>query len=486
MKKLANLIRATRLLLLCLALCGIFTACSQLDEIILTRGEFIGGSPVKPGNMAGSVKGTLLADSVYNVTGDVTVNRGDTLIIQAGAKIYVKGNFAFWIKGNLASVGTKDKPIYFTVPGMVKQDVIGQDPTTDPAYSGKWSGIQGDTSTKFMIIKYTHVEFAGGTIGTGQVFGVGNGSLSAPIRFCNETGTFVCEDSWFYGQIDGGAGLNIVRGRFHIMRNIFEKCGFSGGEAIGIANGSQGNIAYNLIVGAATNSIKIANGTGLLSQVNAVCYNNTILNGGYRRFVYGGAGNSNGRGASIGFERAGRGEVYNTLFVDNKSGLRVVKTFSYDGNNLIVADTANIKYSNNYNYGSAAEIVNQFYPVNCLAKPQPTDFPTPSTFLPANYKPGDVYDAPSLAGKNDPQFVNYPLPIKFGTGSVPSALGTISFVGAFNFRLRPSSPCLGKGTTNFTISKAVTKVDRVYGATEITPPGTDMGCYQSNGTGLQN
>ncbi len=472
-------------LLLCCAASVFLLSCSKDEVIELTKAEFVGGSPVVPGDIKGSVKGSLLADEVYNVVGDITVNRGDTLVIQPGAKINMKGNFAFWIKGNLASLGTKLKPIYFTVPGMVKQDVVGQDPTTDPAYLGKWSGIQGDTSTNFMIIKYTHIEFAGGTVGTGQVFGVGNNAQTAPVRFANEKGMFVIEDSWLYGQVDGGASVNVVRGKFHIMRNIFEKSGYTGGESIGIANGCQGNIAYNLFIGSATNSIKIANGNALLSQVNAVCYNNTIVNGGYRRFVYGGAGNSNGRGASIGFERGGRGLVYNNLFVDCRYGLRIVKTFSYFGNNLTIADTANIRYGNNYNYGDAAEITSQFYPTNCLAKPQPTDIPLPSTFLPDTYKPGDAYDGTSLAGKNDPLFVNYPLPISYGTAAVPAVLGTISFVGNYDFHLKPASPCLGKGTTNFSISKAVTKLG-AYGATEITLPGTDMGAYQSNGTGLQN
>jgi len=62
----------------------------------------------------------------------------------------------------------------------------------------------------------------------------------------------------------------------------------------------------------------------------------------------------------------------------------------------------------------------------------------------------------------------------------------MSFLGNYDFRLQSSSPCLGKGTTKFNISTAVTKVDPIFGASEITPPGTDIGCYQSNGTGLNN
>jgi hypothetical protein len=58
----------------------------------------------------------------------------------------------------------------------------------------------------------------------------------------------------------------------------------------------------------------------------------------------------------------------------------------------------------------------------------------------------------------------------------------MAFVGSYDFHLKSSSPCIGKGTTNFKLSNVVA-ADPIYGATEITPPGADMGCYQLNGTG---
>jgi len=76
--------------------------------------------------------------------------------------------------------------------------------------------------------------------------------------------------------------------------------------------------------------------------------------------------------------------------------------------------------------------------------------------------------------------------MNYGTGTVSSLLATMAFVGDYDFHLQPSSPCNGRGTTNFTISNAVTKVDLNYGASEISVPGTDIGCYQSNGRGLQH
>jgi hypothetical protein len=470
-------------------LCSIFVmalfSCSKQAAVQISTPIFSIGQSVKPGNISGTVKGTLLSDSVYYVTSDIVINSGDTLYIQPGAKIYFKGNYNFWIHGNLLSIGTKAKPVYFTVQGQQKMDVVGQDPTTDPAYKGMWGGLQGDTSTQFMILKYTHVEFGGGLIGTAQTFGTKNGSLAAPIRFVNTNGMLVVEDSWLYGEVDGGAAISVASGKFSIMRNVFEKCGFSGGECVEFKNGSQGNIAYNLMIGSCTNGIKASNGSGILSQVNVTAYNNTIINGGFRRFVYGGAGNSTGRGGSIDFEQAGRGSVYNNLIADCRYGLRIVNTFSYAGNNLTIADTANMHYSNNYNYGDSLAITDQVYPVDCLTKPMSTDIPNPS-FLPGGYALGAAYDGSALIGANNPKFVNFTLPVNYGSSTVNFMLGTIAFAAGFDFHLQASSPCVGKGTTNVSISTAVTKIDPIYGATEITAPGADMGCYQTNGSGLKN
>ncbi len=454
----------------------------QKDFVHISLAKISVGQGVKAGNICGSIKGTMLSDSVYNVTCDIVVNKGDTLLIQPGAKIYFKGNYNFWIKGNLLSLGTQSKPIYFTVQGLQKNDVIGQDPTTDNAYKGYWGGISADTSTKLMIFKWTHVEFAGGIIGIAQTFGTKNGSNAGPVTFVNPTGVFVFEDSWVYGGIDGGASLNIKSGQIHVMRNTFEKGGYTGGEAIGIGNGTQGTVAYNLFIGSATNAIKASNGKAVLSQTNILSYNNTFVNGRYRRFLYGGAGNSLGRGASIDIEGGAAGSAYNNLFVDNRFGLRIVGTASYLGNNLVIADTAHCRYSNNYNYGDDPEITNQFYPTNFLTIPQVSDIPAPSGFLPVGYSLGGIYDGTSLVAKNDPQFQNYPLPISYTGTTVDSKLASMSFVGNYDFRLKSTSPCIGKGTSNFKLLNTV-PLDPIYGATEFTAPGLDIGSYQANGTG---
>ena len=94
---------------------------------------------------------------------------------------------------------------------------------------------------------------------------------------------------------------------------------------------------------------------------------------------------------------------------------------------------------------------------------------------------GDVYTAPaSVLGINNPQFISAPVPLPAGL-----KLADISFVGSYNFALKSSSPCINAGFTGFT-ARADVPLDARYGASEITPPGKDIGCYQSNGRGNQH
>jgi hypothetical protein len=441
-------------------------------------------NPVQPGNIGGTIKGTFLADSVYYVTSDIVVNKGDTVIFQPGVKIYFKGNYNFFLHGNLSSVGTKSDPVWFTVQGQAKFDNPNQDPTSDPAYAGIWGGIHGDTTTVFMIFKYTHIEFTGGKIGTAQTFGTKNGSYAAAINFTNVNGILDVEDSWFYGCIDGGAAIATKYGKFNVMRNTFEKVGIYGSECFEGGNGTIGNVAYNLMIGTCTNGIKMSNG-GTLAQDDISVYNNTILNGGFRRYDYGGAGNQGGRGGSISFEQNAKGQVYNNLIVNCRIGLRIVGTGNYSGNALLIADTAHMFYGHNYNYADSLMLADQFYPTSFLTKPEPTDIPNPSVFLPSNFTLGADYDGSAVVGMNNPQFVNYPLPLNLSAGAYYT-LDRLAYASGFDFHLKPGSPAIGKGTTAFTITNAGIPIDPNFGATEITPPGIDIGCYQSAGSGLRN
>jgi hypothetical protein len=453
------------------------SACNKtLDEKDLWVGVVAPASPISESAcLSGTIKGTMLAGKTYNVCGDIFVNEGDTLIVQEGVTINFSGSsptaapVGLGVKGSLFCLGTKEKPILITYPGVTKTDQLGANPDTDPALKGKWTGIIGAPTCPYMIIKWTRIEFGGATISSAMKSFTA-GSSPYPLYFANPNGIFVLEDSWVYGSVDDPWRIN--GGKISVMRNTFEKCGYTGGEAMNAKAGTIGDFAYNLIVGMATNGPKLSNinvAIGAPSS-NVRMYNNTMINCGFRR-------SAAGRGGSINFEEGAGGMAYNNLIVNCKFGLRIVAT--------PIADTANIRYGYNWYYADSISVASQFIPSlsvsTAISQPQETDIPKPSTYLPTGWKVGDVYTAPaSLLGANNPQFINAPVPLPSGL-----LLRDIAVVGNFNFALKPTSPCINAGFIGFS-PRADVPVSLKYGASEITPPGKDIGAYQSNGRGNQH
>lgn len=451
---------------------SIMISCNKSEENVQVSAPFfkVGQAVSTKTPLSGSIKGTLLSDSTYRVAGDVFINENDTLVIQPGAKIIFPGNapYCFVVKGSLLSLGTEAKPIYFTVPTAVRTDVYGADPTTDPAYKGLWGGILGETMFKNIVIKWTHIEFGGGKLATSPVSFLANGANTYNISTANPNGLLILEDSWIYGGVDDP--IRPFGCKFLMMRNTFEKGGFTGGESMNIKSGSVGIFAYNLIIGSATNGPKASNNGGRNPQTEVQMYNNTIVCSGFRR-------SSAGRGGSLNFEEGSKGVYYNNLMVNCKYGPRVVgATANYNGNALVVADTINIKGGYNYNYVDSLKIANEIYPTGFSTKPNVNDIPNPSSFLPTGYKPGQVYDGSAAVGKNNPLFINFPLP------QPHKRMGDVSFVGLYNFRLQATSPAIGKGYTGFTPLNVI-PVNANFGATVITPPNKDIGAYPSDNTG---
>lgn len=453
----------------CLAILAIIgSGCNKAaDNKDLWTAVVTPASPVSDAApLCGTIKGTMLAGKTYTIGCNVIINEGDTLTIQEGVHINFAGNYGIGVKGALICLGTKEKPNWITYPGITKTDQPNADPAKDPAFAGLWSGIICGPTCPLLVIKWTHIEFAGGKT-TGEVAVLGK---TYPILFQNPLGVFVLEDSWIYGGTDDP--IRTLGGKIAIMRNTFEKCGYTGGEAVNMKAGTIGDFGYNVCIGMATNGPKLSN-SGVITGVpgsNVRMYNNTILNCGFRRAAA-------GRGGSINFEEGAGGMAYNNLIVNCKFGLRVVQN--------PIADTANLRYGYNFYYADSLEVANQFIPSlsvsTAISQPQSTDIPNPSTYLPTGWKVGDTYTAPSsILGKNNPMFINGPVPLPAGY-----SLKDVVVQGSYNFGLKPGSPCIGAGFTGFT-PKSVVPIDPKYGATELTAPGKDIGAYQSNGTGNQH
>ena len=95
------------------------------------------------GNQSGS---WTLANSPYNVIGEVTVPVGSTLTIQPGVTIQAMGNYRINVLGVLSAVGTSQDSIRF-VSGMADVNAL-------------WTGIRLENSTQASTIQYSYIEKA--------------------------------------------------------------------------------------------------------------------------------------------------------------------------------------------------------------------------------------------------------------------------------------------------------------------------------------
>lgn len=452
-------------------------SCSKNDGVTVSSQEFTAGTFIQKGDTLNSkngsngraIKGTLQAGETYYLSGDygdATVNSGDTLVVQSGVKVLIVGASsganaigteghapALLINGTFLCLGTKTKPILFSVADPALKSDPGkdpQDPNTDPAFKGYWGGVQGGAGSGDIIIKWTRLEYLGGIAPATAASRPGQARYG--ILVGNPASNFVLEDSWLYGSNN-----DMVRPagcKYEILRNTFEKVGFIAGECVNVKSGSIGDIAYNLVIGGTGNAFKTANAGGLSPQSNMTCYNNTVITTGYRQAKA-------GEGGSIDFENGGRGLAYNNLLADCAYGLAV----RGGGGSTPAADTVNTHYGYTYNYGDNISMTTQFLPVGFITVQQSSDINGGNATTP---------------GANNPSFVNYPLPLG---GAVN--LNSADYVGGYDFHLKSGSSAIGKGYTNFS-PYGVVKVDPIFGVTEVTAPGKDIGAFQTNGSGNQH
>src|SRR5258708_6669027 len=179
------------LLFLATAAAILLGACTKKDYKDLSKAIITPASPVSDSiPLKGTIKGTMLAGKTYTVAGDVYINAGDTLTLQAGVTVQFTGPYGLGVKGSLLSLGTKDHPNYFTFRGATKTDQPGYPVKNDSAYKGRWIGVVGAPTSPMMIFKWTHIEFGGvaipDTSGIKQIY-----ANPYPMFFQNPAGILV-------------------------------------------------------------------------------------------------------------------------------------------------------------------------------------------------------------------------------------------------------------------------------------------------------
>ncbi len=451
-------------------------SCKKDETPVISEPQFQSGQTITGDTLSGSVKGTMQAGKTYYFKDQVTINAGDTLIMQSGVKLLALAPAAqLIVKGAFASLGTKANPNWITGvdpynnPGAYKLNTL-QDPNVDPGLkpTGKlWGGIQCEKTTNLVDIKWTHLDFAGGTASASNPpSGYVAGADLFVIFFQNPDGYLILEDSWVYGSTTDAVRVN--GGKVHVMRNTVEKLAYNDGDCFNLKNSSIGDLAFNLIVGTAKGGTKASNkGTYGNTQTMINMYNNTYISGGWRSV-------DPDRGANVNYEQGAMGNAYNNIMVNCKTGLRILENPA--------ADTINCHYGYNLSYGDTITVVNGIYPPTHISHPSDHDIPNPASFYPGypnNYKLGQVYNAPSLVGKNSPKFKNYPLPVS-------GIISLNNYVGNYDFHLASGSPAIGSGYAGFSPINATAAVTNQFLKATVTSPSKDMGAFSTDGKGNQH
>ncbi len=313
------------------------------------------GSYITGSHLQGTLKGSLKQDSTYYLDGDMIVNAGDSFGISPGAKVIATGNYHIEIAGVFICKGTEEKPITLTT-----NDEAGA--YANLGQTGYWGGILVDSSSLYVCINFTHINYTGGPDAGGSAqasFDV-EGSQTY-----NGGAKIIFEDNWMFGGIDDAIHL---AGDIScsVKRNVLQRLGGSDGDLVNIKKGAHGVFAYNYIWSSANSGIKLnTSKTVPLPESKFDIYNNTFVNGGWRKIGE--------LATAIYLDQNSAGNIYNNIIIGCRNGIHLA-------NNATGADMANTKYSNNLIYmyydqasDSTTEDTNNPYIQGSNGVPQATD-----------------------------------------------------------------------------------------------------------------
>jgi hypothetical protein len=382
-----------------------FFSCVIVFSLLVSSCKKENNQPTEPveKGISGQVWGVWGKGMTYIITGHLEIPAGKSLTIEEGAKVVMSDSTIeteVIVKGNLYCLGTSDKPVIFTVPDAWK--------TEDHLFGNLWGGIVCASSSNEVLLQHTILEYGGAatteespSLKAGLYKATAGKHLPA-LYYGNVNGKFVIENSTIRNFYDDAiydeGGQTIIAG------NTFYAIGAPADDAINLKSGVIADVAFNLIYSPNTSGLKLANEGERSPQLYVIGYNNTIINGGWRRPTI--------KGGSIWLEQSAHADLYNNLLANDRFGIKRDK-----GN----PEDSRSKFFNTFYYGYTQLAVDQF---------QPSDEIITGT--------NDIIG--KKAGDNDPEFVNYPL---------NTDLYNADFNTGWDFHLLPSSPALNKGKTDF-------------------------------------
>lgn len=116
-------------------------ACHKAEIVSVSQASISAGQGITSDTLTGTIKGTLLSGKTYYFRTDITVNKGDTLLMQAGSRLIAMGDGKSTVtspqitcNGTFISLGTPDNHNFITVPDNQR--------SAASINKGLWGGIQ--------------------------------------------------------------------------------------------------------------------------------------------------------------------------------------------------------------------------------------------------------------------------------------------------------------------------------------------------------
>jgi hypothetical protein len=378
-------------------------------------------------SLSGIINGVLTEDTHYTLDGDVVST--DSLIVMPGVRVEATGNYHIEIAGKLKCNGTDEKPITFTASNLMEAyDSLGR--------SGWWGGFLVDSTSLYVKVTYTHIDYTGGFDATGSTqasFDV-EGSQSY-----NGGAKIIFENNWMFGGIDDALHL-VGFITCSIKGNVLQRLGGPDGDLINIKKGAEGDICYNYIWSSANSGIKLNTGKTVLSPgTKWNIYNNTIINGNWRKV----------------------GELSSAILVDQFAAANI-------HNNVIVG------CRNGINIASGADVNHTTYGNNLIYMYYDQNAPEADSMTNNPYIPG------SWGTPQSSDLISYG---HTACGSVFNHWDPDISVDTADFNvptLATHSPAIGKGNTNPTLFTSFAGGARI--GTGMAP-NVDLGAYPSDNSG---
>jgi hypothetical protein len=421
--------KKTILLYVSIFLLSVFSA--HADDITIgTQGVSQGYVPVS---------GTWTKGSTVTVYDHMVIPVGSTLTIEEGVNVVIADTtlkIEMICLGNFYCMGTEQNPVSISV----RSDLVPATVATTNPFPGLWGSIVCDTTCTEFLMLYTSIKYYGAATTNNSpsvmlnLYKDAAGQTEPYINYRDHNGgKLVVEHCTFSNGMDDG--IYIEGGNVIYAYNTLYQNGFTGGDATNLKAGTIADLGYNFYYSPNTNAFKLSNSGGRSPQCNAVVYNNTIVNAGWRRPTV--------KGGSIWYEAGVVAASYNNLLINNRFGIKT------DG----AADPASAA-DYNYYYGYGKNVVTNFTSAKGLFAAGPHDIRGAS------------------AGDKNPMVVNYPLT----TDTLNS-----KYDPTWDFRLLPNSSAIGNGTTNFTRHFGTTATGlTIQGVTYTSPdPSTTIGAFRA-------